>query len=66
MIVLEYEEEFYFSISNDVVGVNISDTMDILEIISYYRIEPCTLINIELLVNSYWIACTKSQNFEEG
>ena len=34
--------------------------------VSYYRIYPFTLINIELLVNSYKIACTKNQNFEEG
>ena len=40
--------------------------MDILEIISYYRSDPFTLINIYLPVNSYKIACTKNQNFEEG
>ena len=34
--------------------------------ISYYRSDPFTLINLELLVNSYRIACTKNQNFEEG
>ena len=33
VIVSEKEEEFDFSISNDVAGVHISDTMDILEII---------------------------------
>ena len=66
MIVSEYEEEFDFSISNDVFGVQISNTMDILEIISYFRSDPFTLIDIELLVNSYMIACTNTQNFEEG
>ena len=59
-------EEFDFFISNNVVGVQISNTMDIMEIISYYRSDPFTLINLELPVNSYRIACTKNQNFEEG
>ena len=40
--------------------------MDIMEIISYYRSDPFTLINLGLPVNSYRIACTKNQNFEEG
>ena len=40
--------------------------MDIMEIISDYRSDPFTLINLELPVNSYRIACTKNQNFEEG
>ena len=40
--------------------------MDILEIISYCRSDPFTLIDLELLVNSYMIACTNFQNFEEG
>ena len=39
---------------------------DILEIISYYKSDPFTLINLQLPVNSYRIACTKNQNFEEG
>ena len=38
--------------------------MDILEIISHYRSDPFTLINLELRLNSYRIACTKNQNFE--
>ena len=66
VIVSQKEEEFDFSISNDVVGVNIGNTMDILEIMSDYRSDPFTLINLELPVNSYRIACTKNQNFEEG
>ena len=65
MIVSEYEEELDFSISNDVAGVQISNTMDILEIISYCRIYPLTLIDLELPTNSYMIACTDTQNFEE-
>ena len=60
------EEEFDFSISNDIDGVWIHDTMDIFEIKSYYRCDPFTLINLYLPVNSYRIACTKNQNFEEG
>ena len=63
-IVSEYKEEFNFSISNDVVGVQISNTMDILEIISYCRSYPFTLIDLELPTNSYMITCTNIQNFE--
>ena len=46
VIVSEKEEEFDLSISNDVVGVQISNNMDIMEIISYYRSDIFTLINI--------------------
>ena len=56
VIVSENEEEFDFSISNDVAGVQIRNTMDILEIISGCRSDPFTLIDIELPVNSYMIA----------
>ena len=67
MIVSEKEEEFDFSISNDVDGVHISNTMDILEIILYYRSDPFTLIDIEILANFYMIACTNTQSVvEEG
>ena len=38
--------EFDFSISNDVVSVHISNYLDILEIISYFRSDPFTLIDI--------------------
>ena len=66
MTVSEKVEEFDFSISDNVVGVQISNTMDILEIISDCRSDPFTLIDLELPRNSYMIACTKNQNFEEG
>ena len=46
VIVSENEEEFDFSISNDVSGVQISNTMDILEIISYFRSDPITFIDL--------------------
>ena len=59
-------EDFDFSIYNNVAGVKIRNTMYIMEIISYYRSDPFTLINLELPVNSYRIACTENQNFEEG
>ena len=64
--VSENVEEFDLCISNNVVGVHISNTMDIMEIISDYRSDSFTLINLELPVNSYRIACTKNPNFEEG
>ena len=66
VIVSETVEEFDFSIYNNVSGVKISNTMDIMEIISYYMSDPFALINLDLPVNSYRIACTKNQNFEEG
>ena len=65
VIVLENEEEFDLSISNDVVGVQISNYLDILEIISYFRIDPFTLIYLFLPPNSFMIACTNIQNFVE-
>ena len=39
---------------------------DILEIISYCRSDPFTLIDLELPTNFYMIACTNTQGFEEG
>ena len=39
-------EEFDFSVSNDVVGVHISNSLDIFEIISYFIIDPFTLIDL--------------------
>ena len=66
VIVSENEEEFDFSISNDVSGVPRSNTMDILEIISYFRSDPFSLLDIDLPVTSYGIACTNIQNFEKG
>ena len=50
-------EEFDFSISNDVAGVHISNSLDIFEIISDCRSGPFTLIDLELPTNSYMIAC---------
>ena len=58
-------EEFDFSISNDGVGVQISNCLDILEIISYCRTGPFTLIDLELPTNSYMISCTDTQIFVE-
>ena len=46
--------------------MQISNTTYILKIIPYYRSDPFTLINLELPINSYRIACTENQNFEEG
>ena len=54
------------SIYNDVAGVNISNYLDILEIISYFRSDTFTLIYPYLPTNSYMIACTDTQAFEEG
>ena len=48
MIASENEEEFDFSLSNVVVGVHKSNTLDILEKISYFRSDPFTLIDLEL------------------
>ena len=64
VIVSENEEEFDLSIFNDVYGVDISNTMKILEIISNFMSDTFTLIDLELPVNSYMIACTNFQNFE--
>ena len=46
VIVSENEEEFDFSISNVVAGVQKSNTLDVLEEISYFRSDPFTLIDI--------------------
>ena len=59
-------EEFDLFVSNDVFSVNISNYLDILEIISDCRSDPFTLIYIELPTNSYMIACIDTQGFEEG
>ena len=40
--------------------------LDILDIISDCRSDSFTLIDLELPTNSYMIACTNIQNFEEG
>ena len=59
-------EEFDFSVPNDVVGVKIINYLDILEIILYFRIDPFTLIDLEIPTNFDMIACTDTQGFEEG
>ena len=51
--------------SHEFADVIFCKTLDILEIISDCRSDPNTLIDIELLANSYMIACTNIQNFEE-
>ena len=65
VIVSKNEEEFGFSISNVATGMQKNNTLDFLEEISYFRSDPFTLLDLELLTNSYMIACTNTQNFEE-
>ena len=65
VIASESEEKFEFSSSNVAAGVQICDTLDILEEISDYQSDPFTPHDLDLLENSYRIACTKIQNFEE-
>ena len=57
VIASESEEEFYFSPSNIVAGVQIINTLDILEKISDFRSDPFTLLDLELPANFYRIAC---------
>ena len=64
VIASESEEEFDFSPSNVVVGVLISNNLDILEKISYGKSDPFALIYLELPTNSYRIAFTNTHNFE--
>ena len=67
MIASESEEEFDFYLFNVVVGVQKSDTLDVLEEISYFMSDSFTLIDLELPTISYIIACTNTQSFvEEG
>ena len=56
-------EEFDLFVSNNVAGVQIINS---LEIISYFRSDPNTLIYLKLPTISYMIACTNTQGFEEG
>ena len=51
--------------SNVVVGVQLCNTLDILEKISDYQSDPFTPHDLDLPANSCRIACTKTQNFEE-
>ena len=46
VISLGKDEEFDFSVSNDVAGVHISNYLDMLEIISDCRSDPFTLIDL--------------------
>ena len=54
------EERLDSSLPGHVVGVKKSDTLDVLEEISYFRSDPFTLIDIVLPTNSYMIACTNT------
>ena len=63
VIASENEEEFDFSLSNVATGVQKINTLDFLELISDFRSDPFTLIDLELPSNSYMIACTNIQNF---
>ena len=66
VIASKSEEEFDLSPSNVVSGVMISNKLNILEKMSYCRSDPFSLLYLYLLPNSYRIACTNIQNFEEG
>ena len=59
-------EEFDLSVSNDVSSVQIRNYLDIFEIISDCRSDPFTFIDLEFPTNSYMIACTDTQAFDEG
>ena len=59
-------EEFDFSPSNIAAGVQISNTLDILEKISDCRSDPFSLLDLDLPANPYRIACTIIHNFEKG
>ena len=52
--------------SYEFVDIIFCKYLDILEIISYCRSDPFTLIDLDFLPNSYMIACTNTQGFEEG
>ena len=58
-------EKFDFSSSNVVAGVKICNTLDIFEKISDYKSDQFSPHDLDLPANSYRIACTKIQNFEE-
>ena len=57
------EERFDSSLYNHATGVQKSDTLDVLEEISYFRSDPFTLIDLVLPTNSYMIACTNTRVF---
>ena len=52
--------------SHNFIDIIFCEYLDILEIISYCRSDPFTLIDLEFPTNSYMIACTNTHNFEEG
>ena len=63
VIASESEEKFDFSPSNVAAGVQICNTLDILEEISDYQSDPFAPHDLDFPANSYRIACTKIQNF---
>ena len=65
VIASESEEKFDFSPSNVAAGVQICNTLDILEEKSDYQSDPFVPHDLDLPANSCRIACTKIQNFEE-
>ena len=52
--------------SHEFDDVIFCEYLNILEIISYFRSDPFTLIDLELPGNSYMIKCTNTLSFEEG
>ena len=65
VIASKSEENFDFSLSNVAASVQIRNTLDILEEISYYQSDPFAPHDLDLPANSCRITCTKIQNFEE-
>ena len=59
VIASESEEKFDFSPSTVAAGVQICNSLDILEKISDCRSDPFSLLDLDLPTNSYRIACTK-------
>ena len=52
--------------SHEIADIIFCKYLDILEIISGFRIDPFTLIDLDIPTDFYMIACTDNQNFEEG
>ena len=65
VIASKSEEKFDFSPSTIATAMKICNNLDILEKILYYKSDKFTPHDIDLPTNSYRIACTKIQNFEE-
>ena len=53
-------------LSHEFDDIIFCEYLDILERISEFRSNPFTLIDLDLLGNSYMIECTNTQSFEEG